>query len=177
MYLRFPSGCLSCSGRTDAYIISIISLDREGEKRRQMESYRHKVQYYETDKMGVTHHSNYIRWMEEARIDFLDRLGWNYARMEEMGVISPVTEVECKYKHSTDFSEEVYISVYVEEFKGVRMKLGYSMKNAVGTVVAVGRSEHCFIGRDGKLINMNKRYPEFCGALAAQANRLSPESI
>ena len=142
-----------------------------------MESYRHKVQYYETDKMGVTHHSNYIRWMEEARIDFLDRIGWNYARMEEMGIISPVTEVECKYKHSTDFSEEVYISVYVEEFKGVRMKLGYSMENAAGTVVAVGRSEHCFIDRDGKLINMNKRYPEFCGALAAQANRLSPESI
>lgn len=37
------------------------------ERRRIMEPYLHKVQYYETDKMGIAHHSNYIRWMEEAR--------------------------------------------------------------------------------------------------------------
>lgn len=33
--------------------------------------YIHRVNYYETDKMGITHHSNYLRWMEEARLDFL----------------------------------------------------------------------------------------------------------
>ena len=42
----------------------------------------HKVQYYETDMMGVTHHANYIRWMEEARIDFMDQLGFPYRSME-----------------------------------------------------------------------------------------------
>ena len=40
--------------------------------------YKHKVNYYETDKMGITHHSNYIRWMEEARIDYLEKLGYGY---------------------------------------------------------------------------------------------------
>ncbi len=39
-----------------------------------MEKYIHKVQYYETDKMGITHHSNYIRWMEEARVDFFEKV-------------------------------------------------------------------------------------------------------
>ena len=34
--------------------------------------YLRKVHYHETDKMGITHHTNYIKWMEEARIDFLD---------------------------------------------------------------------------------------------------------
>ena len=38
-------------------------------------SYKHKVQYYETDQMGIVHHSNYIRWFEEARIDFLEKIG------------------------------------------------------------------------------------------------------
>ena len=47
------------------------------------EMYRHIVQYYETDKMGITHHSNYIRWMEEARVDFLEKIGWSYAKLEE----------------------------------------------------------------------------------------------
>ena len=60
--------------------------------------YNHTVQYYETDKMGITHHSNYIRWMEEARVDFLKQIGWDYDKLEEIGVISPVTEVSCKYK-------------------------------------------------------------------------------
>ncbi len=44
--------------------------------------YMHTVQYYETDKMGITHHSNYIRWMEEARIGFLSQIGWDYLRIE-----------------------------------------------------------------------------------------------
>ena len=55
--------------------------------------YAHKVQYYETDMMGMVHHANYIRWMEEARIDFMDRLGFSYRKMEEEGVVSPVRSV------------------------------------------------------------------------------------
>ena len=46
--------------------------------------YNHTVQYYETDKMGITHHSNYIRWMEEARVDFLKQIGWDYDKLEEI---------------------------------------------------------------------------------------------
>src|SRR5699024_6892716 len=52
-----------------------------------MHAYLHTVQYYETDQMGITHHSNYIRWMEEARVVFLDEVGWGYDKLEEMGLI------------------------------------------------------------------------------------------
>ena len=45
--------------------------------------YEHKTQYYETDQMGIIHHSNYIRWFEEARIDFMDHCGFSYAQMEK----------------------------------------------------------------------------------------------
>ena len=53
-----------------------------------MNTYLHKVQYYETDMMGVVHHANYIRWMEEARIDFMDRIGFPYKRMEAEGFLT-----------------------------------------------------------------------------------------
>ena len=43
-----------------------------------MVPYDHKVQYYETDGMGIVHHSNYIRWFEEARVDLLEQLGFGY---------------------------------------------------------------------------------------------------
>ena len=48
--------------------------------------YLRKAQFYETDSMGVVYHGNYIHWMEEARIDFLDQIGWGYDRLEALGV-------------------------------------------------------------------------------------------
>ena len=68
-----------------------------------MKEYIHSVKYYETDKMGITHHSNYVRWMEEARIDFLDQIGYSYKRLEEEGIVSPVIAIDCKYKATTTF--------------------------------------------------------------------------
>lgn len=92
-----------------------------------MENYFHKVKYYETDKMGVTHHSNYIRWMEEARIYFLDQIGFGYAKLEKDGIISPVIGVECDYKTFTTFDETIEIKVEIEEFKGVKLIIKYTM--------------------------------------------------
>ena len=129
-----------------------------------MEAYRHTVKYYETDRMGFTHHSNYVRWMEEARIDCMDALGWPYARFEQEGIISPVTAIECRFKQTTTFPEEVSIEVSVAEFKGVRLKLKYVMKNGEGKTVCEAASEHCFI-RDGKIIRVDREYPEFFRAL------------
>ena len=55
-----------------------------------MKPYIIKARYYETDQMGIIHHANYIRWMEEARIDLMDQMGYPYRRFEEMGYLSPV---------------------------------------------------------------------------------------
>lgn len=55
-----------------------------------MQAYTHKVQYYETDQMAFVHHSNYIRWFEEARIWFMEQVGAPYDAMEAQGFISPV---------------------------------------------------------------------------------------
>ena len=84
-----------------------------------MKPYLHKVQYYETDMMGVAHHANYIHWMEEARIDFMDQLGFPYSEMEKKGVFSPVKALSCEYKHPCTFGNEIVITVSVESFNGV----------------------------------------------------------
>ncbi len=128
--------------------------------------YIHTVQYYETDKMGITHHSNYIRWMEEARVDFLSQIGWDYARLEEMGIISPVLSVTCDYKKTTTFSEQVFISVYIKEFKGVKLFLAYEMKDKDGNVVCLGTSSHAFLNREGRPIRMKQEYPELFDTLS-----------
>ncbi len=132
--------------------------------------YIHVVQYYETDKMGITHHSNYIRWMEEARIDFLSQIGWDYAKLEEKGIISPVLSVTCDYKLSTTFSDHVYISVSVKEFKGVKLHLAYEMKNQDGKTVCIGTSSHAFLNSEGRPIRMKTEHPELFEALHSLAS-------
>ncbi len=130
------------------------------------EGYHHKVRYYETDKMGITHHSNYICWMEEARVDFLARIGWDYAKLEELGIVSPVMAVSCKYRHPTTFDDDVYISLSVAELRPVRMTIAYEMRGADGAVVCTAESEHCFLTKDGGIVRLDREYPAFYAALA-----------
>ena len=131
-----------------------------------MRSYQRKVHYYETDKMSVTHHANYIHWMEEARIDFLDRIGWSFDKMEAMGIVSPVTYVDCRYRQSTTFADDVFVSVHVQEFGGVRLKMRYEMKKPDGTLVCQAHSEHCFLHPDGTVMRLKTEHPDLYGLLA-----------
>ena len=128
----------------------------------EIKNYMHTVHYYETDKMAISHHSNYIRWMEEARVDFLEQIGWGFEKMEAMGIVSPVLEVNCQYKKSTTFSDKIQIAVKVKEFKGLKLWIEYEMRNAATReLCAIGTSAHCFMHTNGKPIFMEKEYPEF----------------
>lgn len=125
-----------------------------------MKPYIHEVKYYETDQMKITHHSNYIRFMEEARIDMQRQIGWEYADFEKAGIVSPVVSVCCDYKKTTTFSDVIEIEVKITKFNGAKLALSYIM-TCDGEVVATGKSEHCFMDEMGRLVNMKKRYPKF----------------
>ena len=131
----------------------------------QMEPFVRTVQYYETDMMGVAHHANYIHWMEEARISFLDQLGFPYAAMEEKGVFSPVKAVSCDYKNPCTFGDRISITISVTSFNGVVMALRYRMLNGQGTVVCEASSEHVFLNREGRFVRLKREMPEFCEAI------------
>ena len=128
-----------------------------------MEPYIHRVHYYETDRMGVTHHSNYIRMMEEARVDFMEQLGWPYARIEELGLMSPVTAVNLKYHAPTTFDDRVQVKVFVKAFNGVTLVIGYEMVKlgAEPVTVVTGESEHVFLNREGRFVRLRRELPAF----------------
>ena len=130
--------------------------------------YTHKVQYYETDMMGVAHHANYIHWMEEARVDFMDRLGFPYAKMEADDILSPVRSVSCVYKRPCTFGDEVSVAVSVAGFTGALLTVAYEMRKQDGELVCEARSEHVFVNRAGRIVRLRSAYPEFCRALEAQ---------
>lgn len=95
--------------------------------------------------MGIVHHSNYIRWFEEARLYYMEAIGIPYELMEEAGIFIPVLGVSCDYKVSVRFSETVCIYVTLESFNGIRMKCSYKVVNKEsGELCSTGTSEHWF---------------------------------
>ncbi len=132
--------------------------------------YRHKVQYYETDTMKIVHHSNYVRWMEEARVDMLEQLGIGYDVMERSGILSPVLSVSCEYKSMTRFPETVIVSVRLARYTGVRFDLEYEIRDEkTDALRTVCKSSHCFIDESGKPISLRRKFPDWDKTFLAYA--------
>lgn len=123
----------------------------------EFKKYKHKVQYYETDQMGIVHHSNYIRWFEEARTDFMEQMGIGYEQMEEQGIISPVLSVEADYLRMVHFGETVTIETYIKEYNGIKLTVGYEIfSDRTDMVHCRGTSKHCFINREGRPLSLKQ---------------------
>lgn len=119
--------------------------------------YKRTAFYYETDKMGIVHHSNYIRWFEEARIFYLEQIGFGYDKMEELGILSPVLGVSCEYKNSVKFNDTVFIYTKLEFFNGIKMTISYQIVDAeTNQLMTIGESKHCFVSSDFKPIHLKK---------------------
>lgn len=129
-----------------------------------IQPYKHKIQYYETDKQGVTHHSNYIRIMEETRVDLMEQMGFGYERMEEAGVYSPVMSVTAEYKRPTTFADTVEIHIQVAELSKLKMRFAYQMF-LNDKIVFQGSTLHCFLNANGRPIAIEEHFPEFHQAL------------
>ena len=96
------------------------SLDR-------IKPYERNVYYYETDRMGIVHHSNYIKWLEEARIDFMEQIGYPFKRIEDEGMMIPVLSVSCTYKKPMRYGEVYSVIIKPISFKGVRFIIEYEI--------------------------------------------------
>lgn len=130
-----------------------------------VEPYVHEVRYYECDRMGVTHHSNYARIMEEARIWWMDRLGYGYDRMEAEGIVSPVVSISLNYKHTTTFKDLIEVEVKVAEMSSLKLSFSYVMRVG-GKVVCTATSTHCFLDA-GRPVPLADRFPELYKAIVS----------
>ena len=131
--------------------------------------YERMINYYETDKMGVVHHSNYIRFLEEARCHMLNRLGYSYGRIEDEGVMIPVLEVNCKYKYPVTAFDTIVIDLKIVEFNGVKMTVKYIITNkSSGNLVMEAETKHCFTNNDLKPINTKKEHKDIYDVFYSQ---------
>lgn len=125
-----------------------------------------RAKYYETDKMGIIHHSNYIRWFEESRIDFLEQIGLGFDQIEAAGLYCPVLGVACEYKYPVRFNEDVIILPKLESFNGIKMTIVYRVLDAKSRQIRVtGTSEHCFVSTDFKPVSLKKDFRDMYDVL------------
>lgn len=119
--------------------------------------YERRINYYETDAMKVVHHSNYIRFLEEARLVFMDKIGLPYSKMEDEGIMIPVLGVNCTYKHPAKFDDVIEIDVNIKEYTGVKLIMEYKVTNkTTGLMVLTGETKHCFTDMNLKPISLKK---------------------
>lgn len=131
---------------------------------------RIRVQYYETDAMGIVHHSNYVRYFETARTEFFRSRGYSYDRMEKSGIYMPVLSVSVDYRTATLYDEEISVTCWIEKLKGASISIGYEVRNSdTGELHAKGSSSHGFTTPDLKPVRLKKAAPEIYGILKAAA--------
>lgn len=129
-----------------------------------MISYSREVFYYETDKMGIVHHSNYVRYLEEARIHAMDFLGYNFKSIEDTGLVSPVVSVSVRYIHPLRFGDTFEVRVFAGRISAAQFGMEYEIW-CDDLLCAKGESSHCFTGEGGRPVNIRKRLGGFVDAL------------
>ena len=113
------------------------------------------VRYGETDQMGVVHHSNYLRYFEVARLEWLTQLGVSYNKMEEEGVMMPVISTQIDYKIPARFEDQLRIKIHLKEIPLVKMTFIYEVVNQKDELVCTATTVLAFM-------NAKNRKPHRC---------------
>ncbi|MDR1985153.1 MAG: acyl-CoA thioesterase [Prevotellaceae bacterium] len=99
-----------------------------------------RVRYYETDKMGIVHHSNYVRYYEYARTEMMIHLGFSYGTMEKEGVAMPVISVSSRYIKPAYYEDELTIRVMLKDLPMAKIHFFYEIFNQHGELINTGET-------------------------------------
>lgn len=106
-----------------------------------------RVEYHHTDQMGIVHHSNYVKFFEVARTEWLRAVGMTYAEMERRGVMMPIVEVQVKYKQPAYYDELIRVRAFVDALPMARMNFRYEIRGEDGREIATGMTTLGFIDK------------------------------
>lgn len=121
--------------------------------------------------MKIVHHANYVKWMEEARLQFFHEAGFNWKRLDEAGIMIPVLFQSVEYHKRISFDEVVEIECMCDKFNGVKMNFKYSFyTDNRNTLNAIGITKHGFINSDFIPVNLKEYYPNEYEALNRVVN-------
>jgi len=104
-----------------------------------------KVRYGETDQMGIVYHGNYAQYLEIARIEWLDKIGMSYKKMEEEGIMLPVISLCTKFIKSAFFDDLLTITTTLKKTPSVKIEFDYEIHNQKKELLTTGNTVLVFV--------------------------------
>ena len=123
-------------------------------------SVKHKVNFYDTDAMAVVHHSNYIRWFEIGRVEFLREAGITLGELMDDGYLFPIVDVSAKYLNPACFDDQLIIETIPTALTKAKMAFDYRiLREKDGIVMVTGHTQNVFTCRaTGKITRLPDKY-------------------
>ena len=119
------------------------------------------VRYAETDRMGIVHHSVYPIWYEQARTEAIKKTGMTYSALEKNGIMTPLSELNCKYMIPAEYEDVLAIRVEISKLTPARIVFNYEVfKQGIEKPINTGSTVHAWVGKDLRPINLKKQFPE-----------------
>ena len=130
-----------------------------------------RVRFVETDLMGVVHHSNYLRWFEMARVEYLRTANVLLPDLIADGILFPITEVQCKYRQSAYFDEMIRVEATLVDFSRAKLCFSYRVVRETDNVLlAEGTTQNVFTDEKGRIIRLPQLYFERIEAVRQAEN-------
>ena len=119
-----------------------------------------RVRFYETDEMGVVHHSNYIRWFEIGRVDFLRSVGITLDELMNDGILFPITQVSAKYLLPAKFDDELELETIPTALTKFKMEFDYKVRRkGEEKILTEGFSQNVFTNmKTGKISALPEKF-------------------
>ncbi len=119
-------------------------------------------QYHETAQSGIVHDVNILCWFEEARVYYLEKIGFVVMKQTDSPLISPVLTANIQYHIPILLKDEIQIITRLTKYNGFRYVFYYEVQNRQNdTICSTGTTTHCFLHPDGKPVRMKREFPEF----------------
>lgn len=117
-----------------------------------------KVRYAETDAMAIVHHANYYIYFEVAREDLIKESGISYKELEDIGIMMPLIETNCRYIDAAKYDDDLIIETSIDEITPIKVKINYIVRRETDNkILAKGSTLQTFVdSKTFKIINLKK---------------------
>ncbi|MGL5351755.1 MAG: acyl-CoA thioesterase [Clostridium sp.] len=121
-----------------------------------------KVRYAETDAMAVVHHANYYIYFEVAREDLIRESGISYKDLEDMGIMMPLVETQCRYMEAAKYDDNLTVESYIDEITPIKVTIKYVVRRDLDNkILAKGSTLQTFVdSKTFKIINLKNTHTE-----------------
>jgi acyl-CoA thioester hydrolase len=130
-------------------------------------SVQYRVPFADTDGMGIVYHGHYLRYLEIARIAWMDEHDRPYREVVAEGFHFATTRVDVEYLRPAVFDDILVVSTWIDWVRGASLAMAYEITRA-GERIARAHTEHAFVALGGRPRPLSREHRQRLAELAAR---------